>query len=119
MEDQDSVGKQDEGSDIEVDKLEKIDAKLGQFSDKFEKIESAILALSSQLSSQDKRPVGKGVEPERLDHAKTRAQAPSPEWDSDAPQAHENNKPMARSGMREPPSKEAGFGIELRWRNAR
>ena len=65
MEDQNSVGKRDEGPDTEVDKLDKFDAKfLGQFSDRFEKIESAILALSSQLSSQDK-PVGIAVEPER------------------------------------------------------
>ena len=105
MEYQDSVRKRDEDPDTEVDKLEKFDAKLGQFSDRFEKTESAILALSSQLSSQDKGPVGNGVEPERLDRAKKRAQAPSPEWDSDAPQAHENNKPTTRSGVREPPSK--------------
>ena len=105
MEYQDSVRKRDEDPDTEVDKLEKFDAKLGQFSDRFEKTESAILALSSQLSSQDKGPVGNGVEPERLDRAKKRAQTPSPEWDSDAPQAHENNKPTARSGVREPPSK--------------
>ena len=73
MEDQDSVEKRDEGPDIKVDKLEKYYAKLGHFSDRFEKIESAILALSSQLSSQDKRPVGKGVQPERLHRAKKRA----------------------------------------------
>ena len=104
MEYQDSSGKRDEGPDTEVDKSEKIDAKLGQFSDRFEKTESAILALSSQLSSQDKGPVGKGVEPERLDRAKKRAQTPSPDWDSDAPHAHEN-KPTTRSSVREPPSK--------------
>ena len=99
MEDQDSVGKQDEGPDTEVDKLDKSDAKLGQFSDRFEKIESAILALSSQLSSQDKRPVAKGyVEPERLDPAKKRTQTPSCEWDSDAPQAHENKR-LARENL--------------------
>ena len=76
----------DEGPDTEVDKLDKFDAKLGQFSDRFEKSESAILALSSrQLSSQDKGPVGKGVEPkwDSMRHRRTKTnQRPGLAWEN-------------------------------------
>ena len=50
----------------EDSKLEQLDAKLGQFSDRFEKIENTVRTLPAQLGCQDKRPENKGAELELL-----------------------------------------------------
>ena len=65
MEDQESASKPAGAPETrhEDSKLEQLDAKLGQFSDRFEKIENTVRTLPAQLGCQDKRPGEKGAEP--------------------------------------------------------